>query len=283
MAGIKTWRLTNFCIMLCLAYSHKKVYKALRKIDSRFLISISKNSVYYYAGDDALLSRLGVKIYRFFQDYLVIGMFIRHCDFLGVNYYFSNRVDKFHINNSNQLSSDLGYDMDPADIQFVLQSLYKKYHKPIFITENGLADSQDQYRQWWIEQTVAGMRVAILSGVKLIGYLHWSLLDNFEWSYGKWPRFGLVEVSYRTMKRKLRPSAIWFGEFVKKNARVKIMDSPFEKSYVKITVIGGGTGSFTLLQALKKYTKQLAAVVNMSDDGGSTGALRDELGVFTAR
>jgi hypothetical protein len=269
--------------MLCLAYSHKKVYKALRKIDSRFLISISKNSVYYYAGDDALLSRLGVKIYRFFQDYLVIGMFIRHCDFLGVNYYFSNRVDKFHINNSNQLSSDLGYDMDPADIQFVLQSLYKKYHKPIFITENGLADSQDQYRQWWIEQTVAGMRVAILSGVKLIGYLHWSLLDNFEWSYGKWPRFGLVEVSYRTMKRKLRPSAIWFGEFVKKNARVKIMDSPFEKSYVKITVIGGGTGSFTLLQALKKYTKQLAAVVNMSDDGGSTGALRDELGVFTAR
>lgn len=58
------------------------------------------------------------------------------------------------------------------------------------------------------------------------------------------------------------------------------MDSPFEKSYVKITVIGGGTGSFTLLQALKKYTKQLAAVVNMSDDGGSTGALRDELGVL---
>lgn len=58
------------------------------------------------------------------------------------------------------------------------------------------------------------------------------------------------------------------------------MNSPFAPSEVKIAVIGGGTGSFTLLRALKSHTSQIAAIVNMADDGGSTGVLRDELGVL---
>lgn len=58
------------------------------------------------------------------------------------------------------------------------------------------------------------------------------------------------------------------------------MNDPFTPHEIKITVIGGGTGSFTLLSALKNHTHQLAAVVNMVDDGGSTGVLRDELGVL---
>lgn len=57
-------------------------------------------------------------------------------------------------------------------------------------------------------------------------------------------------------------------------------DGPFAPNQVKIALIGGGTGSFTLLSALKDYTSQLAALVNMADDGGSTGTLRDELGVL---
>jgi uncharacterized cofD-like protein len=47
-----------------------------------------------------------------------------------------------------------------------------------------------------------------------------------------------------------------------------------------IVVIGGGTGSFTILSGLKQYTTNITALVNMSDDGGSTGILRDELGVL---
>jgi uncharacterized cofD-like protein len=58
------------------------------------------------------------------------------------------------------------------------------------------------------------------------------------------------------------------------------MDSPFGIDELKIAVIGGGTGSFTLLSALKEYTTKIAAIVNMADDGGSTGVLRDELGVL---
>lgn len=58
------------------------------------------------------------------------------------------------------------------------------------------------------------------------------------------------------------------------------MKDPFAKNDIKIAVIGGGTGSFTLLSALKLHTSQLAAIVSMADDGGSTGVLRDELGVL---
>ncbi len=58
------------------------------------------------------------------------------------------------------------------------------------------------------------------------------------------------------------------------------MKEPFESPETKIAVIGGGTGSFTMLSALKEHTSQLAAIVSMADDGGSTGVLRDELGVL---
>ena len=58
------------------------------------------------------------------------------------------------------------------------------------------------------------------------------------------------------------------------------MNEPFTPTEIKIAVIGGGTGSFTLLSSLKDYTSQIAALVNMADDGGSTGTLRDELGVL---
>lgn len=58
------------------------------------------------------------------------------------------------------------------------------------------------------------------------------------------------------------------------------MKQPFAKNEVKIAVIGGGTGSFTMLSSLKRYTKQMAAIVSMADDGGSTGVLRDELGTL---
>lgn len=58
------------------------------------------------------------------------------------------------------------------------------------------------------------------------------------------------------------------------------MNEPFYGNNVKVAVIGGGTGSFTVLSGLKGYTKLIAALVNMADDGGSTGMLRDELGVL---
>ena len=83
------------------------------------------------------------------------------------------------------------------------------------MTENGLADADDSQRIWWLSKTISAMARAIADGVKLEGYFHWSLLDNFEWDKGFWPKFGLVAVDPKTMARTPRASAKWYAKFLK--------------------------------------------------------------------
>ena len=91
------------------------------------------------------------------------------------------------------------------------------------ITENGLADKDDEYRKWWIEETIIAMERALSENVKIIGYMHWSLLDNFEWAYGWWPKFGLVHVDRKTMKRTIRDSAKYYAEKIKELQKKNII------------------------------------------------------------
>ncbi len=207
----KLWRVLNN-----LAYAHRESAKIIHGISTRYKVSIAKSSAYYYPGDNAFLSQISAKIANYFKENYFINKTIKYCDFLGINYYQSNRYCGSRVHNPDKNLSDLNWDMQPADIQFVLEGLYEKYKVPIIITENGLADAEDKDRKWWIYETIIAMQKAIKNGVKLQGYLHWSLMDNFEWAYGKWPRFGLVEVNYKTGEKKLRKSAEWFGRVIKK-------------------------------------------------------------------
>lgn len=204
------WRVINN-----LAYAHNKAALAIHRINRRYKVSIAKNSVYFYAGDDALLSRRSTGFLQHFQDDYFLKKVVGSCDFLAVNYYFSNRVYGYRMHNPDVNVSDTGSDLSPANIQYALERLHEKYKLPIIVTENGLADSDDDQRQWWITQTLLGMQKAMASGVELRGYLHWSLLDNFEWDKGHWPRFGLIAVDGGTMKRTARPSAVWLAKIIK--------------------------------------------------------------------
>lgn len=200
-----------------LAYAHREAAKVIHQINRRYKVSVAKNSVYIYPGDNARLSRWTAAVLQYFQDDYFLRKVVKHCDFLGVNYYFSDRIYGYRAHNpeTNDLS-DMGWDLSPANIEFVLERLWEKYHLPIIITENGLADAEDNLRKWWLTSTIIAMQKAIDRGVELQGYLHWSLLDNFEWAYGKWPRFGLARVDYVSKKRELRPSAVWLGSFIRK-------------------------------------------------------------------
>lgn len=204
-----------FRVLNNLAYAHRQVAKRLHGMNRRYKVSIAKNSAYSYAGDTAWLSHASAAVLQYMQDDYFLRKVVKHCDFLGVNYYFSNRVYGYRVHNPDIKVSDLGWDMSPSNIEYALERLYEKYKLPIIVTENGVADQGDEYRQWWITQTLAGMQRALDSGVDIQGYLHWSLLDNFEWAHGKWPRFGLAAVDYETGNRTLRPSAIWFGRVIK--------------------------------------------------------------------
>lgn len=198
-----------------LAHAHNQAAATIHGINRRYRVSVAKNSPYVYAGDNALLSRKYADFLQFVRDDYFLRKVAKHCDFLGINYYFSDRVYGYRVHNPDERVSDLGWDMSPANIQQALERLHEKYGLPIFITENGLADRSDENRQWWITQTLLGMQKAMDNGVQLEGYLHWSLLDNFEWDKGKWPRFGLAAVDYPTLDRTLRPSALWFGKVIK--------------------------------------------------------------------
>lgn len=206
-----TWK-----VMRTLAYAHNKTADMIHKKNRRYKVSISKNSNYFYAGDDSALSEHSAAIMQYFQDDYLIKKVIKRCDFLGVNYYFSNRVYGYRIHNPDERVSDLGWDLHPEHMRYMLEHLWERYKKPVLITENGLADSDDVYRKWWLTQTIVAMQSAMDNGVELLGYMHWSLLDNFEWDKGFWPKFGLFAVDRETMRRTPRPSALWLARIVKK-------------------------------------------------------------------
>ena len=208
----KRWRVTRNQLT-----AHKRAYKAIKAVNPRFKIGIAKNSTYFYPGDNAWLSHASSVVMQWLQDDYYLHSIKKTSDFLGLNYYFSDRVFGYRTHNPENVDySDLGWMLAPGDIQYVLERWHRKYGLPILITENGVADGQDEFRQDWIKTTVVAMQKAMGEGVELIGYLHWSLLDNFEWAYGKWPRFGLVAIDYKTGKRTIRPSAAWFGRVIKR-------------------------------------------------------------------
>jgi beta-glucosidase len=157
---------------------------------------------------------------RYFWNWLFLRRCRREQDFIGINYYFSDYY-RFKLpvrpDDPKMPVSDMGWYMEPEGIYPLLLRAWAHYKKPIIITESGVADSHDEYRRWWIEETIVAMERAMSEGVNIIGYFHWSLLDNFEWSYGWWPRFGLVAVDRtKAMKRTVRPSALWFADKIKK-------------------------------------------------------------------
>ena len=196
--------------------AHKKIYKLTRQ-KQKWQVSMAHNLSYVYPGDDAWLSRVSARLVNYWSNWYTVGRVRRQSDFLAVNYYSANRFFGYRVHNSElNPVDDLGWDMQPDKLQYLLEDVAARHQLPIMITENGLADADDAHRKWWLMETIRAMNEALQHGVPLVGYLHWSLLDNFEWDKGYWPKFGLVEVDRETMQRTVRPSAKWFGAVARK-------------------------------------------------------------------
>lgn len=208
-------KLLTLLVLLNLARAHRKSYRIIKSHKPSAKVGLAHNCAYYYAGDDSIFSRTVAWLGHRFSNEFFINRVKRRQDFLGLNYYFANRIIGTRVHNPNKTVNDLGWDMQPDKIRSLLDKLYQKYKLPIMITESGVADMHDQYRKWWIAESVKAMEGAIKDGVPMIGYIHWSLLDNFEWAEGFWPRFGLIEIDYKTLQRKVRPSAYWYARLIK--------------------------------------------------------------------
>lgn len=201
-----------------LARAHRQSYYLLKARKPSLQVGIASQLANIQAKRaHSVLDEFITEWMRYFWNWWFLQKIRKEQDFIGVNYYFTDYYRlklPFKPVDPKLPLNDLGWYMEPEGIYPLLLRVWAHYKKPIIITENGVADRKDQYRRWWIEETIIAMERAISEGVQLIGYFHWSLLDNFEWAMGWWPKFGLVEVDRRTMKRKLRPSAKWFGEQV---------------------------------------------------------------------
>jgi beta-glucosidase/6-phospho-beta-glucosidase/beta-galactosidase len=92
------------------------------------------------------------------------------------------------------------------------------YGLPVYITENGIADADDDQRPGYLVQHLAVLEDAIADGVADVrGYYHWSLVDNFEWSSGYYPKFGLFSFDPVTKHRKMRRSGKIFARIARRN------------------------------------------------------------------
>jgi beta-glucosidase len=152
-------------------------------------------------------------------------------DFLGVNNYTSPLVAADQNGGRSQIvrradvdRTDMGWEVVPEGLEDLLVRLHRDYAPPaIYVTENGAAypDVQghdggvrDPERQSYLEGYVAGASRAVAQGVPLRGYFAWSLLDNFEWAWGYWKRFGLVYIDYATLERVPKGSFYWYRDFI---------------------------------------------------------------------
>lgn len=199
-----------------LAAVHNETYKIIKRVSSKTEVGISKNNIYFEAYKNKLANRFLKKFIDWWWNFYFLNKIKNHYDFIGLNHYFHSRINYGFNKNENKIMSDLGRELYPQAIYYILKDL-ARYKKPIYITENGLADKDDKYREWFISESLKNIERAISEGADVRGYFYWSLTDNFEWDKGFWPRFGLVEIDYKTLKRKIRPSAYAYRDIINKS------------------------------------------------------------------
>jgi beta-glucosidase len=194
-----------------LAKMHKEGYRVIKKYDRDLQVSIAKNNQYVESYNKLLLNKGIASILRYINNYLFLDKVRDSLDYIGINYYAHSMVGVRGLRNTSDILSDMGWWMRPKSIFYVLKEVHDRYNLPVYITENGVADREGKYREWWLEQTVEAMQEALEYGVDLRGYMHWSLLDNFEWAEGYWPRFGLA-----TRDREIKESGYYYRHLIKK-------------------------------------------------------------------
>ena len=165
-------------------------------------------------------------------------------DFLGINYYtrvlFQNawyvpffkarpallpKAAKMEFSVNGRQYTQMGWEVYPEGILELLCRIKHEYgNLPIYITENGAAYADetvkgrvhDTKRQQYLEQHLREIVAAVEAGVDVRGYFVWSLIDNFEWSYGFDKRFGLVHVDFQSQQRTFKDSGIWFRDLIRR-------------------------------------------------------------------
>ena len=152
-------------------------------------------------------------------------------DFLGVNNYSRNLVranpnggSPIHVREPDSQYTDMDWEVYPDGLHDLLLRVSEDYGpRALYITENGAAfpdvrghdgSVRDPERQDYLERHIAAVGRAVEAGAPVKGYFVWTLLDNFEWAWGYWKRFGVVYVDFPTLERVPKESFYWYRDFI---------------------------------------------------------------------
>ncbi|MBI1974762.1 MAG: glycoside hydrolase family 1 protein [Parcubacteria group bacterium] len=209
-----------------LVEAHRRAYRLI-KLNQKAKVGAALNIAYHEPHrKDHLGDRLVTWVFQSAGDYGFLGAIRNSLDFIGLNYYFHNRLKFiwnplhrfFQDTNENKLISDLGWEIHPEGIKPLVLELARRFKKPIFVTENGVADTRDSMRPKEIHDTLTSLGETIIEGASVIGYLHWSLMDNFEWACGFDAHFGLYAMDYTQMVAIPRQSTELYRAIIKNNS-----------------------------------------------------------------
>lgn len=178
-----------------------------------------------------------------YQDVETVPELKNSIDYWAINYYCRRiisarrkKIDGDWYTATHQKMIDQNFYLEEFYPEGLTAGLLRLKDKPIYITENGVSADDDRWRIVKLCQDIAAMNDALQQGVDLRGYLHWSLMDNYEWS-SFIPRFGLIDVNFENFRRTPKPSAYFFRDLIARNGfdaslvRQYLPDLPVLKLY----------------------------------------------------
>ncbi|MEI6498399.1 MAG: family 1 glycosylhydrolase [bacterium] len=191
--------------------AHILAYKKLRSVVSN-PVGVVENIAIFEPANDNFFDKTFVRIINYLATISFIAPISNHTDFLGINYYF-----KVHVGSNKPRFAFIGERINDIGWGIVQDGLYTAirqnqiWRKPIYITENGVADAGDVHRPKFLKDAFHYLEKAIRKGADVRGYFHWTLMDNFEWANGYTAKFGLF-----TRDRKPRKSAKVYRDLIDK-------------------------------------------------------------------
>lgn len=190
--------------------AHRLAYRAIKKY-SKSAIGPVINITALFPLKNNVLDPLLCKIAKYFGWKIFIRPILKECDFIGVNYYARKflHVGKQMMREDHPYKPNGWRENQKALTEVLIDQ--KEWKKPIYVTENGVPDDDDDVRPEFLEEAFTAMARAIENKVDVRGYFYWSLLDNFEWTSGYSMKFGL-----HTIDRKTRGSAKVYKEIIEK-------------------------------------------------------------------
>lgn len=149
-------------------------------------------------------------------------------DFVGVNVYQPSNplLNKEGYDTEKLPKTMLDWVIDGRCLYWTIRQYWERYHLPVMVTENGMANPDevgadgcvhDEIRRTFLHDFLQGVSQAVDEGIPVLGYQHWSIMDNFEWCSGYGPRFGLIHIDFETQKRTIKDSARYYAEIIRTN------------------------------------------------------------------